>query len=371
MSFSTILSWMKGHYEKIVAFGALVALLGSLLYLGVHAGLIDTIERDFDVALARTHVRHPKAGGADLTPAADAARALDSPFQVPVWTNRFLVPELRVWCVDCRRPIPYDAMVCTFEGCLAAQPDWDTNLIVRLDSDDDTMPNVYETRHGLDPYDASDAQKDKDGDLFLNIIEFNEKTSPSDPNDYPPLEKLLVLARLIPHPFRLKFRSVITLPDGAKKFFINFTVRGRISTESARLGEVVEGYALHKYEVREEMRDRPGYREKVKTDVHVLFLKKGDEIVELEKGLDIRRDEYSAELLFTLDKSRYVVKEKDPFSLKDRKYAVIDIDSVNKVVVIERLKDGKRFDISPSLRKGSEENADDVGRMNTEGKDSS
>ena len=342
MNFKAIIPWLKGHYEKLLASGALIALLGSLLYLGVHAGMIGSIERDFEIKLGNTPVEHPEAARADLAPARETLRQLAHPRALIV-SNRFLVPELRVWCIDCRRPIPYDDMVCPF--CQREQPirrevdpDWDT--------DEDGIPDLAENELGLDRLDPKDAQKDKDGDLFSNIIEYKEGTDLNDKDDFPPLEKLLVVTDITANPFRLKFRSVTTLPDRSKKFFINFDVRGRTFTKSAKLGDKIEGYVLHKYEVRQELRRKPGRPKAVKTDVHVLILKKGEQLVPLEKGADVRRDEYTAELLFTLDNSRHRVKVKEEFSLKGIIYQVMGIDIAKGDVVIERLKDGEQFVVS-------------------------
>lgn len=343
MSVKGILAQLRTHYEKLLASGALLALLGSLLYLGVHVGMIGSIEHDFEKDLENTPILHQEAAKPDLTPAQDALRRLADPHQLARWTNRFLVAELRVWCVDCRRPIPYDAMTCPF--CLADQPK-PAHIDEERDTDKDGIPDLKENEVGLDRLDPSDAQRDKDGDLFSNIIEYREGTDLNDPDSYPPLEKLLAVTAIRASPFRLKFRSVTTLPDKSKKFFINFDVRGRTWTESARLGDEIEGYTLHKYEVREEMRKTPGHSKPVKTDVHVLVLNKGEQLVPLEKGTDVRRDEYTAELIFTLDDSRHRAKVKEEFALKDLTYRVIAIDNTKGDVVIERLKDSERFVVS-------------------------
>lgn len=47
-----------------------------------------------------------------------------------------------------------------------------TKVAARLDSDEDGIPNVVELLFGLDPYDASDALHDLDGDGFSNVYEY-------------------------------------------------------------------------------------------------------------------------------------------------------------------------------------------------------
>jgi hypothetical protein len=47
------------------------------------------------------------------------------------------------------------------------------------DSDHDGMPDEWETAHGLNPKDASDAQADPDKDGYTNLEEYFNR---SDPN---------------------------------------------------------------------------------------------------------------------------------------------------------------------------------------------
>jgi hypothetical protein len=47
------------------------------------------------------------------------------------------------------------------------------------------MPDTYETKNGLDPLDASDANTDTDGDGYTNIQEYQAGTNPRDASDNP------------------------------------------------------------------------------------------------------------------------------------------------------------------------------------------
>jgi pectate lyase len=52
------------------------------------------------------------------------------------------------------------------------------------DSDHDGMPDEWEKKHGLDPKDASDGAKDKDGDGYTNLEEHLNNTDPTKAVDY-------------------------------------------------------------------------------------------------------------------------------------------------------------------------------------------
>ena len=52
------------------------------------------------------------------------------------------------------------------------------------DSDNDGMPDEWETRHGLDANNAADNSSDKDGDGYTNVEEYLNGTDPTEFVDY-------------------------------------------------------------------------------------------------------------------------------------------------------------------------------------------
>src|SRR5690606_10453673 len=51
-------------------------------------------------------------------------------------------------------------------------------LAIHADTDNDGIPNFWETRHGLNPNSASDAAGDPDGDGMTNLEEYKSDLSP-------------------------------------------------------------------------------------------------------------------------------------------------------------------------------------------------
>jgi len=91
-------------------------------------------------------------------------------------------------------------------------------------------------------------------------------------------------------------------------------------------------------------------------DVSVLTLKRGDKLIPLVKNEDVQWNEFTAQLLFTVDNSKYTVKIDHVIDLKNEKYKVINIDITKESVLLESLKDGQKTTIEkfPESRKQTE-----------------
>lgn len=55
--------------------------------------------------------------------------------------------------------------------------------VAPADTDQDGMPDEWETTHGFDPNDPTDGNLDRDGDGYTNIEEYLNETDPDDPSD--------------------------------------------------------------------------------------------------------------------------------------------------------------------------------------------
>lgn len=340
MALASITSKFTGIYDRLIAVLVLIGLMASLSYLALHVGRVRSSQAQFNAKIDRLTPKYPEAQPADVSAYQVALDAVSSPFSVDgaAWSNAMFVPETRVWCVDCRRPIRFDTEVCPF--CRAQQP-IDKDKDPERDLDGDGMKDMWENLYGLDPNDPSDAQTDRDNDGFTNIEEFYAKTDPADAGACPEITAKLCVSKLEADPFKLRFKSVIRLPGGDKKFAIN--TRGNARTYFKRLGEDVEGFEIHKYE--------PIYKEitqfgkKRKVNVSVLTLKRGDKLIHLTQGRDVEYKEYTAHLYFTVDGEVFTLNINDEFELRTKSYRLIGIDSERERVVIRRLLDDKDLDV--------------------------
>ena len=342
--------WCKLHYDKLLAVAMLVALLASLVHLAARVGSLAEARQEHERRLAAFRPEHPTASAVSGTVYRAALNMLNEPFQAPVRTNLLFVPETRVWCTECRMPIPIDAAICPL---CQAEVDKGPNPLL-FDYDKDGIPNKWETKLKLDPTDPKDALIDSDGDGFSNILEFRAApqtdltdlsrkhgTDIHDPDDHPPVIDLLFVREIVGEEFKLRFLGKITLPDGSKKFQLN--IHGDVKTYWVRLGETVEGFTLEDFDPRTEKQDRGGVM--LTVDVSVLTLKRGEELIPLTIDQKVPYTEYTAQLHFTLDGSAYSVKRGDTFALKGETYLVKSIDSAQDRVVLVRESDQQEFHV--------------------------
>jgi hypothetical protein len=327
--------WLKEHYEKVILLVAMVALLFSSVHLVQH---IQANKNDAALSLARVNLKGSPVSLKDTVAFDDVlgqARAVaTAPLEVSPHT---VISEMRVSCIKCGRPIPYEAAACPF--CLAEQPEPDDSD--KRDTDGDGLPDLWELDMGLNAQDPSDAHQDLDGDGFTNSEEFQAGTDPRDPNDFPdPIVKLRVLG-IRPVPFVLRFVGTSTFGDGTLRYQLNLQTLER--TYFARLNEVILGYKVAQYQEK----GRGGH------ETLTMVRQSDQRPVELLKGRPVTEQELAIRFVCLLDRAPLPVQRlNDVFSHRGVEYKVVDIR--RESVVIQNGKTGKTVTV-PLLR--SEERA--------------
>ena len=317
--------WIRDHYEKAILLVALLALLISCVLLALD---LQEQKREAGASLARIGMNGGNITLQDTLPfdniLADARAAATAPLAT---NSRTTVSELRVSCVKCGRPIPYDALECPF--CLAAQPE--IVNIDTLDTDADGIPDKAELAWGLDPQNKDDAASDLDGDGFTNHEEYLAKTNPKNTEDFPdPVVKLRV-AGIRPVPFYLRYTGTSLFGDGTTRYQLNLQTLER--TYFAKLGDVILGYKVENF-------DPAG-----KDGETITMVRQSDKRpVVLVKGKPVTEQELATLFVFLVDRGRLPIQRlNNVFNLRGVDYKVVDIrrDSV----IIQNVKTAEKVTV--------------------------
>lgn len=338
-------SLLKEHYDKLAVVVVLVALLGSALFLWWKIG-------EAHRALTAAAWDHADVGRRAFEPAdveefEPYVSMLENPAQIGVRDRDLMVSELRVVSInpDVRTPIPYTAMACPWTQF--PQPE-----IGARDTTGDGIPDEWYVAHGLDPFDASLADRDFDGDGFTVREEFEAGTHPNDPTDHPPYAQRLRLTRTRSRPFALRFEGVQQLGDDDVRFHLNDRRRNR--SYFVRMGESIQGYKLVDFEERRQ--ETPS----------VLKMEGPDgRRIELVMNVDFSVEQREAELIFLMDDTTYRIGDGDRITVRDTNYNVIDIGRDH--VLLRDAESGEEFRIERQTEAEMRLQQDDEHEMLEEG----
>lgn len=306
------------YYDKIIV---VVVLLSLVLSLGFLIGRSRSQRRNETRFNARIEALKPANPDAAVLGTEKFDLTVKTIEQPPVVNAQgLLVAAERVACVQCGWPIKLDAEICQY--CNANQPSEEVSA--DWDSDGDGMPDVWETKYGLNPLDPSDASGDLDRDGFTNLEEFLAGTDPTDPKSHPPLIDFLRAEKIdairFPYVFKGKSRSG---PD-TYKFQINESAR---RTYFIELGEKIGKSAYKAVSFTNQMMKVtiPGIGGDRMREMTVLTVSNGEESLELiEGGGPVW---YSFEVTLVCRKVRdmepIIVKQRKSFTFDGERYTVI------------------------------------------------
>lgn len=337
MNISEIKAWTKVAFDKIILFVVLFGLLLSLILLILMVDRERKKLEDLSRKQEQSHNLSQAARLLDMTFLYEGLEKLQTPEQIPAWSNRLMVAELRVSCVKCGRPIGVEADVCPFRNCGAQQPE-----VLKdkpKDSDLDDMPDEWELKYGLNP-NADDAGQDADADGFTNLDEYKAGSNPRDADAHPSYaEKLRVIA--IGRTFMpLSFQGVQRLSTNDVRFLLKNKQLQRDTY--AKLGDTVDGYKLVKFEEKKVKVRKKTFD--VYEDVSVLTVSKDNKTIPLTINKE-NQGEIGASLIFLVDQTKMVVKVGDVIKLKNNSYKIIDIKK--DTVILTDINTGMEMPVRP------------------------
>ena len=210
-------SFLAAHYEWMAAAVGVLALVGGGLVFALSLG-DDPAGAGTDEVARIEQAKPTETGVKPLDMAVyflslTGARSPKTIAEVGEKDSSFLASEKRVKCAKCKKAIPGDVKttpVCPFCG----EKQQEEKKVV-VDADGDGMPDEWETRNGLNPGTAADAEADADGDGFTNLEEFLAKTDPMNKNDHPPyIDSLSIELPLKESKMSFVFRRATKIPAG-------------------------------------------------------------------------------------------------------------------------------------------------------------
>ena len=335
------------HYEKIIVAVAFIGLLVSLILLSQRILTKQQEEDNYRNNIRTLVKKFPDSTPMDEMPLTRAQWQLQNAFQMGSSVQRrFLIPEERMWCLNCRQPIPFSVDKCPL--CGKEQPDiiedeWDTN--------GNGIPDVWEDKYGLDPNDPLCAEQVwQNGWTYMDM--WNAKLDPSDrsPENHPPLIGYLYVESIEAIPFTMVLRGTMKTGDGRVKYQINSTVNNQ--TMYAYLGEEIgkTGWKIVDAKAEKIMKERPGLPAR-EEEVHTLTLQKGDDTVVIVQDEPPPFSDYIVKM--TCSKGfddTITVRKGGEFELDDIKYILNDVDKTQGTVLIMRTADETGITISSSER---------------------
>ncbi len=313
MKFDDFLKWVKTAYDKLSVFVVLLALLISVALL-----IMRIAEERKGFSKGRGELETMPINNAksvDVGFIEDARLQIRNPFQVPEHTRRLLTSEWRLPCLNCRRPIPFDANICPY--CDIEQPDVTTG---DDDRDGDQIPDEWEREHGLNPNDPTDANDDPDGDGFSNLEEYLAGTNPFDANSSPPPIRKLRLQRVRTIPISIIWIGTSAVGDGKMLFAMRDVKTGRDYYLS--MNEVISGFRIVAFDRRETNVIRGGVS--VPRDISVLTVQRGERKYSLRRN-QMTKGDVEADMLFIPEDRKFTVKIGADMKLKIGSYKVVDI----------------------------------------------
>lgn len=217
------MNFFEKHYEKLLLAVLLVVFVFSLVYLINLSKSVNNITEK-DLQIKPGHPDYVKLEFSEEKYDVDGEMAkfdnweeseIRDGAEASALVSDLLVPVVSGRCPHCKRFVP-DYYFQTTNSCPLCQGELptptrdysDLNASTGADADADGMPNAFELRNGLNPYNPYDGILDWDNDGFSNNFEYREKTSLRKPEEHPEYSLRLYAAEVEAIPLKAWLRSV-------------------------------------------------------------------------------------------------------------------------------------------------------------------
>ena len=359
--------FFAAHYEWLAAAAGVLALVGGGLVFALSLGEdpdgagTDEVARIEQMKPSDTGVKPLEMSSYFLS--LTGTRSPKTLAEVGEKDASFLASEKRVKCAKCQKAIPGDVKavpVCPFCG---EKQEEEKKVVV--DADGDGLPDDWETRNGLNPGSAADADGDADGDGFTNMEEFLAKTDPQNKNDHPPyIDSLSVELPLKETKMSFVFRRATKIPAGWRCEFFDparkddynrrgLTMTAVVGQEIASAdGKYKTGFKVKTYTPKTEKRAiKGGEGLKREVDVSEAVVERISDgkcitlVVSQGKSLKLAPVDIQATLRYERGEvRRFEVVPGSEVDLNGEKFKVLDIQSVGKgaTVTLENGLTGKK-----------------------------
>jgi hypothetical protein len=331
--------FIKRFYDKLIALAAVVILLVGIgtLVIGRHRAAAD--QQAYVARLDALVPAHPTLEPISLITHSNALRQLASPYRIAIDHERtagFFVPESRAWCASraCRKPIPLDSTNCP--SCQTPQPR-ELGDVEGYDGDGGGIPDKWEIKYGLDPFDPSDDIKDSDGDGFSNLEEYKAGTDPLDPKSHPDRLGWLRVQKIDVVKLPIKFMAVNKMPNG-NRIQMNVVEPGSMR---ARTYFVITNQMIGKTDFKLlnyiETRERvisPITKTPMDKVIQKVQIGRGGKVITLGLGEDASESDYTITFVQTLDGTTFQAAGDGEFTVDGKKYRVISVDNQATSVVL-------------------------------------